>query len=376
MIQPFSKPIYVTRPILPDLKSVVTHLRDVWDSQLLTNNGPKHQLLEAKLRDYLSVPALSLFNNGTSALLVALRALELSGEVITTPFTFAATAHSIAWNGLEPVFADIKNDDFTLDPRSIEKLITKKTTAILAVHVFGHPCDVHAIDEIARHYNLRVIYDAAHAFQTEIDGTPIGQFGDLTMFSFHATKLFHTAEGGALAMHEPEMKNKIDLIKNFGIKNEDEILFPGINGKLNEVQACVGLATLECVPKEREKRRRLWSAYAKALKNVPGVTFLEMPEKIQNSLQYLVIRINEKEFGISRNEVYSRFHDYNVFTRKYFFPLCSNFNCYRELPSAQKNKLPVANQVVNEVLSMPLYGSLTEEQVIKICSILVSFRAS
>jgi len=366
----FDKPIYVTRPLLPPLEEISKSLQEVWDAQWLTNNGAKHKELENKLRDYLKVPQLSLFNNGTIALLVAIKALELTGEVITTPFTFAATAHSISWMGLEPVFVDIDPVTMCIDPKRIEEAITPRTSAIMPVHVFGTPCDVKAIQEIADRHNLKIIYDAAHAFATEIDGTGIGNFGDITMYSFHATKLFNSAEGGALACKSEELKKKIDLLKNFGIKNEEEVIEVGINGKMNELQAAMGLAVLEHIEEERQKRAIIKQTYIENLKDIPGIKLMPDLPGVRSSYQYFAIRIDEEEFGRSRDYVYEELKKYNIFTRKYFHPLCSNFECYRHLPSADPKNLPIANKIGNGVLSMPFYGGLTQEDIETICQII------
>jgi dTDP-4-amino-4,6-dideoxygalactose transaminase len=374
MIKPFSEPIYVTRPILPDLKEVTKKLQEVWDSKWFTNSGHQHELLEEKLKEVLQVPYLSLFTNGTIALMVACQSLNLSGEIITTPFTFPATPHVLIWNNIEPVFCDIDPVTMTINADKIEEMITPKTTGILAVHVFGTPCDVYKIQELADRYGIKVIYDAAHAFQLEINGDAIGNFGDISMFSFHATKLFHTAEGGALTFKDKNLKNKIDLLKNFGIKNEDEVIMPGINGKMNELQAALGLIVLEYVEEEREKRKNLLKAYRELLKDIDGITYLDEMEGIKNSYQYFVIRVNEKNFGKSRDYIYENFKEYNVFTRKYFYPLCSEYNCYKHLPSSSSENLPVAHTVVSEVLSMPFYGDLSVDDVERICYILKSFR--
>jgi len=368
-IEPFDKPIYVTRPLLPPLEELCNSLQDIWDARWLANNGAKHKELENKLGDYLKVPQLSLFNNGTIALLVAIKALELTGEVITTPFTFAATAHSISWMGLEPVFVDIDPVTMCIDPNRIEEAITPRTSAILPVHVFGTPCDVEAIGEIANRYNLKIIYDAAHAFGTEINGTGTGNFGDITMYSFHATKLFNSAEGGALASKNEEMKRKIDLLKNFGIKNEEEVIEVGINGKMNELQAAMGLAVLEHVEEERQKRAIIKRTYIENLKDIPGIKLMPDLPGVRSSYQYFAIRVDEEDFGRSRDDVYEELKKYNVFARKYFHPLCSNFECYKHLPSADPKNLPVANRIGNGVLSIPFYGRLSEEEVKTIAKI-------
>ena len=365
----FDKPIYVTRPLLPPLEELCNSLQDIWDARWLANNGAKHKQLECRLRDYLKVHQLSLFNNGTIALLVAIKALELTGEVITTPFTFAATAHSISWMGLEPVFVDIDPVTMCIDANRIEEAITPKTSAIMPVHVFGTPCDVDAIGEIANRYNLKIIYDAAHAFGTEINGTGIGNFGDITMYSFHATKLFNSAEGGALACKSEELKKKIDLLKNFGIKNEEEVIEVGINGKMNELQAAMGLAVLEHIEEERQKRATLKKTYIENLNDIPGIKLMPDLPGVRSSYQYFAIRIDEEEFGRSRDYVYEELKKYNVYARKYFHPLCSNFECYRHLPSANQKNLPIANKIGNGVLSMPFFGGLEEDDVSKICGI-------
>lgn len=372
-MKPFEDPIFVTRPLLADLQDVYKELEEIWESQWLTNMGAKHQKLEEELKEVLGVPGISLFNNGEIALIVSIQSLRLSGEVITTPFTFPGTPHVLAWNNITPVFCDIDEETLTLDPEKIENSITAKTTGILAVHVYGMPCHIQEIQQIADRYGLRVVYDAAHAFGTEIDDVPIGVFGDISMFSFHATKLFHTVEGGALTFNSPHLKQRIDLLKNFGIKNEDEVVLPGINGKMNELQAAIGLINLKLIGAEREKRQSIVDAYTQYLAEIPGIQVFEIPANVRRSYQYFVIRIGE-EFGRSRDEVYEEFKKYNVFTRKYFYPLCSDYSCYRHLPSSDPANLPVAHRVVKEVLCLPLYGRLKLEEVEKICEILKSLK--
>ena len=369
-MKPFKKPIYVTRPMLPDLKEFQHELEEIWDSQWLTNNGPKHQKLEKEICRLLKVPNISLFNNGTIALLVAINSLRVNGEVITTPFTFAATPHVLAWNGITPIFCDIDENSMNIDASKIEQMITPKTTAILAVHVFGTPCDVQKIQEVADRYGLKVIYDAAHAFNTQIDGGGIGNFGDITMFSFHATKLFHTAEGGALSFNDGNLKQRIDLLKNFGIKNEEEVMLAGINGKMNEIQAALGLVNLKYMEAERSKRKIVSETYRQCLSGIEGITLGELPSNVQPSYQYFVIRIDRQKFGISRDEVYNRLKEYNVYSRKYFYPLCSDYACYKQLPSAHPDNLPVAKKIVKEVLCLPFYGNLDVSTVEQICNIL------
>ena len=374
-MKPFDQPIHVTRPLLPDLNLVTAKLQEVWGAQWLTNNGPQHRHFEQRLLEVLKAPHLSLFNNGTIALIVACQSLRLTGEVITTPFTFAATPHVLSWNGIRPVFCDIDPLTMNIDASRIESMITPQTTAILGVHVFGTPCEVTAIQEVADRYGLRVIYDAAHAFGVEIDGRGIGTWGDVTMFSFHATKLFHSGEGGALTFTDPNLKARIDLLKNFGIMNEDVVMMPGINGKMNELQAVLGLVVLDCVEEERNKRRVLQETYLECLGDVSGVTFCirDLPG-VRNSYQYFVVRIDAETFGASRDQVYQELRHCNVLARKYFYPLCSDYACYRHLPSADPSGLPVARQVADEVLALPFYGGLGQDDVERICAIIKSCR--
>ncbi len=369
-MKPFDKPIYITRPLLPDLNEFQHELEEIWDSQWLTNNGPKHHQLEEEIRQVLKVPNISLFNNGTIALIVAINSLRVFGEVITTPFTFAATPHILSWNGITPIFCDIDNNTMNIDASKIEQMITPKTTAILGVHVFGNPCDVVKIQEVADRYGLKVIYDAAHAFNAQIDETGIGNFGDITMFSFHATKLFHTAEGGALTCQDVNLKQRFDLLKNFGIKNEEEVMLTGINGKMNEIQAALGLVNLRYMEAERNKRKKISETYKALLRGVEGITFSEIPNNIQPSYQYFVIRVNHQKFGRSRDDIYEQLKAYNVYSRKYFYPLCSDYACYKQLPSANPDNLPIANNVVKEVLCLPYYGNLEISAVEKICDII------
>lgn len=375
-LEPFKEPIYVTRPLLPSLTKVTAKLEEIWQSQWLTNMGHQHNQLENKLTEILKVPYLSLFNNGTIALISACQSLRLQGEVITTPFTFAATPHVLMWNNIKPIFCDIDPTTMNINADKIESMITPQTTGVLPVHVFGTPCDVIKIQEVADHYGLKVVYDAAHAFGVEINGVGIGTFGDISMLSFHATKLFHTVEGGALTYNDTHFKNRIDLLKNFGIKSQEEVVMPGINGKMNEVQAAIGLVVLDYIEEERQTRGILIDAYRNGLNEVEGISFLPDIAGIKSNNQYMVIRINEKLFGHSRDYVYDEFKKYNIFSRKYFYPLCSEYTCYRQLPSSSMANLPVAHQVVKEVLSMPLYGELTVTEVEKICAILKSFQCA
>lgn len=366
----FKEPIYVTRPVLPDLNQVMSKLQEVWKAQWLANNGPQHRQLEQRLTGLLKVPYLSLFNNGTIALIVACQSLRLAGEVITTPFSFPATPHVLTWNNVKPIFCDIDPVTMNIDPGKIEQMITPQTTGILAVHVYGTPCDSVKIQQVADQYGLKVIYDAAHAFGVEVSGSGIGSYGDIAMFSFHATKLYHTAEGGALTFRDKHLKDRVDLLKNFGIKNQEEVVMPGINGKMNELQAALGLVMLDYIEAERERRAHLWEVYQRCLRDVPGLTLPTIPDGIKSYYQYFVIRIQAEHFGHSRDEVFNEFKAYNVFARKYFYPLCSDYTCYRQLPSADPANLQVARRVAQEVLCLPFYGVLRDDDVEQICEIL------
>jgi dTDP-4-amino-4,6-dideoxygalactose transaminase len=369
-VEPFKDPIYVTRPMLPSLEEYNIELKEIWDSKQLTNNGQKLLRLENEVQKLLKVKNISVFNNGTIALMMAVSGLRILGEVITTPFTFPATPHVLYWNGITPVFCDVDNDTMTIDPRKIERLITPRTTAILGVHVYGIPCHVQAIKDIADRYGLKVIYDAAHAFMTEIDGNGIGNFGDISMFSFHATKLFHTAEGGALTCNDPNLKQRIDYLRNFGIRNEEEVAMLGLNGKMNELQAAMGLVNLKNLELERGKRKSVVDTYNQCLTDVKGIRTFQFPGHIKNSFQYYVIRVDPAEFGISRDELHAHLKKYNVYSRKYFFPLCSEYACYKDLPSSNPTNLPVSSKIAKEVLCLPLYGGLGVISAEKICAII------
>jgi dTDP-4-amino-4,6-dideoxygalactose transaminase len=366
--------IMVTRPLMPEIEAYKGRMREIWDSQWVSNIGPFHRKLEKELVDYLSVPFLSLFNNGTIALLTAIQSLRLQGEVITTPFTFPATTHVLEWNKITPVFCDIDPQTMTIDPDRIEHLITAKTTAILGVHVYGIPCHVKEIQEIADRHGLKVVYDAAHAFSTQIDGVPIGRFGDVSMFSFHPTKLFHTGEGGALSYNDPNMKDRIELLKNFGIKNQEEVILPGINGKMSELSAAMGLEVLPLVEQEKEKRRKIRQIYNEMLSDVKGISLVNVAENINHSEQYYVIRVNAKEFGKSRDEIHEILKARNIFTRKYFYPLISDYPCYASLPSARGEYLPEATKASHEVLCLPFYGELKPEVTKKICEMIMQVK--
>lgn len=368
----FKEPIYITRPLLPNIHDVYSRLNEVWENKWITNNGPQQLMLEEALKKFLHVENLSLFNNGTSALLLGLKALNLTGEVITTPFTFPATVQTLDWNNLTPVFCDIDPNTYTLDAAKIESLITEKTTAILGVHTFGNPCDVEQIQLIANKYKLKIIYDGAHAFGTNINDHPIGKFGDMTMFSFHATKLFNTVEGGGLTYNDESLGEKLNLLKNFGIANPEEVVLSGLNAKLNEIQSVIGLEVLKLVEAEREKRHEIKRAYEQNLAEVPGIKVLTNLEGDNSSYQYFVIQIEEDLYGKSRDWLHEKLKEYNVFTRKYFYPICSDFHWYEHLESARKENLPFAQKAVTQLLAMPFYGELRIDSVEKICEVIRS----
>jgi dTDP-4-amino-4,6-dideoxygalactose transaminase len=369
---PFPQPIYVGRPLLPDQERFIEKLNTIWSAGWLTNGGAQHAELEARLRRELDVPCLSLFNNATTALLVACKALGLTGEVITTPFTFPATPHVLHWNQLTPVFADIDPVTLNLDPGQIEGLITPRTSALLAVHVYGTPCDVAAIQDIADRHGLKVIYDAAHAFGVKVAGKGIGGFGDASAFSFHATKLFHTAEGGAFTCVDPQLAAEIELLRNFGIRNAEEVELPGLNGKMNELQAALGLLVLAGLPEERRQRLEVARVYGSELAGVQGLTLPPAADEA-SSLQYFVIRIDANRFGCSRDELQVKLHSFNVLTRKYFYPLCSDYPCYRDLPTAGQARLPVARTAARQVLCLPLHGGVSTAQAGTISRLIRSF---
>jgi dTDP-4-amino-4,6-dideoxygalactose transaminase len=367
----FASPLYVTRPVMPPLERVVGHLEDLWSSRILSNQGAKHKLLEQELRALLGVSNITLFSNGTLALALGLRALEVRGEVITTPFTFPATPHSVAWNSATPVFCDIDKETFCIDPAAIESMITPRTEAILGVHVYGIPCDVAAIQQIAARHGLRVIYDAAHAFLTEIDGVPIGRFGDLTMFSFHATKLFHTAEGGCLVYGDASLAPTLDLLKNFGIRDENSVLMAGMNAKLNEIQSAIGLAVINEIQPERQARQRLRTLYLELLQEVEGIEPLRIPPNVKDSLQYMPVRVDVGAYGLSRDDLYRELLAFNVYARKYFHPLCVDYVPYAR---AQVGDIPNARLAAQQVLCLPFFGDMGADAVHRIQEILLFLR--
>jgi len=362
-----NKSIFVTQPSLPLIEEFQEYLKDIWESKWLTNNGKFHQELEQALCEYLGVRYISLFSNGTLALITALQELKITGEVITTPFSFVATTHSLWWNNIKPVFVDIEPATFNLDPHKIEAAITSKTTAIMPVHVYGNPCNVKRIKEIADTYGLKIIYDAAHTFGVTINKNSVLNFGDLSVMSFHATKVYHTFEGGAIVCHDEDSKKRIDHLKNFGFAGETTVVAPGINGKMNEVQAAMGLLQLKYIEKNIEKRKHIAETYREKLQGIEGLTYLKDKPGIKHCYSYFPIFIDKNQFGKTRDEVYENLKKQNIFGRRYFYPLISQFPTYSGLESAQPGKMPVAEKATEEVICLPIYSDLDIDNVNKIC---------
>jgi dTDP-4-amino-4,6-dideoxygalactose transaminase len=361
---------FVTQPSLPPFDEFVESLREIWDSKWITNNGKFHQELEERLAEFLGVKYISLFANGTLALISALQVLKIGGEVITTPFSFVATTHALWWNGIKPVFVDIESETYNLDPNKIETAITPRTSAILPVHVYGNPCDVHRIEEIADIYGLKVIYDAAHAFGVNLDNNSVLNFGDLSILSFHATKTYNTIEGGAIISHDEKTKKRIDYLKNFGFANEVTVVAPGINAKMNELQAAYGLLQLKSYEDQRIQRETITQKYRELLKDVPGILLPYEPMNVKHNYSYFPIFVDTKEFGISRDQLYQRLIDNDILGRRYFYPLISDFPTYRGLPSAKPGNLPVAGKVADEVICLPIYSDLPLSQVDRIAEVI------
>ena len=355
--------ITVTSPLLPDLEEFHDLLKEIWASKWITNNGSFHQQLEKELAAYLKVPYLSLFTNGTLPLITALQALHVKGEVITTPYSFVATTHSIWWNGLKPVFADIDPGTCNLDPEKIESAITRNTTAIMPVHCYGKPCDIKGIQEVEDKYGLKVIYDAAHAFGLEVDGESILNAGDMSTLSFHATKVYNTVEGGALVMHDEKMKRRVDYLKNFGFKNEEEVVAPGINSKMDEIRSAYGILALRKVDEAIQARRAVAVQYRQGLKDIPGISFFEDMPGVKHNYSYFPIFVDAQAYGMTRDELYLRLKDNNVIGRRYFYPLISTFGTYRGLPSADPKNLPVATRMADSVICLPMHHELSVEDV-------------
>ena len=342
--------IKVTSPLLPDLNEFTALLKDIWDRKWITNNGQYHEQLEQALADYLKVPFVSLFTNGTLPIITALQALGIKGEVITTPYSFVATTHALWWNGIKPVFVDIDPTNGNIDPSKIEAAITPKTTAIMPVHVYGTPCDIKAIQDIADKYNLKVIYDAAHAFGVEKDGESILKAGDISTMSFHATKVFTTIEGGAMIVHDADIKRQIDYLKNFGFENDVTVVAPGINSKMDEVRAAFGLLNLQQVDAAIEKRHQVAMHYREALQGVEGITFWNDQPGVRHNYSYFPIFVDAKKYGMTRDNLYFRMQESGIYGRRYFYPLISTFSPYRNLESASPQNLPVATRLADEVI--------------------------
>jgi len=369
MIKPFEHPIYVTRPFLPPLEEFKRGLEEIWETRWLTNNGPILGRFTQELCSFFETDNLCMFNNGTLALQIALQGMGLSGEVITTPFTFVATTHALFWNKIRPVFVDIEPDYYTLDPEKVEAAITPWTTAILAVHVYGYPCKLNALAEIARRHNLKLIYDAAHAFGIRIGGNSIAHFGDLSMFSFHATKPYHSMEGGLLTFKDSGLKKIFNYLKNFGFKNEVEVVMPGTNAKMNEMQSLMGSLVLKHLEEVILKRTKITELYRELLKEIPGIHLVPtLSSDIKYNHAYMPFEIDTDEFGMSRDALYEKLKEYNVFSRRYFYPLVCDYACYQSV--SIKDPLTVARRVVDRILTLPIYDSLELSDVMIICEMI------
>jgi dTDP-4-amino-4,6-dideoxygalactose transaminase len=365
-----NKPIYVTQPTLPPLEEFLPYLQQIWDSKILTNGGPFHQQLEQVLCDCLGVKQIALFTNGTIGLVTALQALRITGEVITTPYSFVATAHSLLWNGIKPVFVDIDPHTLNLDPDRIEAAITPQTTAIMPVHCYGHPCDVVRIQKIADTYGLKVIYDAAHAFGVQLHSGSVLNYGDMSVLSFHATKVFNTFEGGAIVCPDAKTKQRIDHLKNFGFVDETIVVAPGINGKMSEFNAALGLLQLKDFDEALQKRKTIDTRYREGFVGLKGIHCLpEAGEKVANYAYFPILV--RPEYALNREELYQKLRDNNIYARRYFYPLISDFPMYRGLPSSTHLNLPVANKASNEVICLPIYPALSNEQVDFIIELIV-----
>ena len=363
--------ITVTSPLLPNLDEFTDSLKEIWESKWITNNGQFHQKLEAALAEYLKVPYVSLFTNGTLPLLTALQALRITGEVITTPYSFVATTHALWWNGIKPVFVDIDPSTGNIDPQKIEAAITPRTTAILPVHVYGKPCDTEAIQAIADKYGLKVIYDAAHAFGVEVNGESLLNAGDMSTLSFHATKVFNTIEGGAMVMHDEKTKQRIDYLKNFGFANEVEVVGPGINSKMDEIRSAYGLLNLKQVDAAIAARQKVAVAYRKALRNVDGISFWDDMTGVRHNYSYFPIFVDAEKYGMTRDELYMKMKDQGVWGRRYFYPLISEFSTYRGLESSRSENLPNAHMMADTVICLPMHHALREEEINRIIDCII-----
>ena len=362
--------ITVTSPLLPSLDEFTESLKEIWESKWITNNGQFHQKLEAALAEYLKVPYVSLFTNGTLPLLTALQALRITGEVITTPYSFVATTHALWWNGIKPVFVDIDSSTGNIDPQKIEAAITPRTTAILPVHVYGKPCDTEAIQAIADKYGLKVIYDAAHAFGVEVNGESLLNAGDMSTLSFHATKVFNTIEGGAMVMHDEKTKQRIDYLKNFGFANEIEVVGPGINSKMDEIRSAYGLLNLKQVDAAIAARQKVALAYRNALRDVDGISFWDDMPGVRHNYSYFPIFVDAEKYGMTRDELYIKMKDQGVWGRRYFYPLISEFSTYRGLDSSHPENLPNAHRMADTVICLPMHHALTEAEIDKIIMVI------
>ena len=365
------KQITVTSPLLPDLEEFNTLLKEIWDSKWVTNNGSFHKQLERELAEYLKVPYISLFTNGTLPLLTALQALHITGEVITTPYSFVATTHSIWWNGCKPVFVDIDPATGNIDPDAIEAAITNKTTAIMPVHVYGKPCDTKRIQEIADKYGLKVIYDAAHAFGVEVNGESILNAGDMSTLSFHATKVYNTLEGGALVMHDEATKKRVDYLKNFGFAGETEVVAPGINSKVDEVRAAYGILNLRQVDAAIEARHQVAIKYREALRPVEGITFMDDMPGVKHNYSYFPLFVDAEKYGMTRDELYEKMKAHNVLGRRYFYPLISTFTTYKGYESANPKNLPKAHKMADSVICLPMHHELSAEDIDRVLELIV-----
>ena len=363
--------ITVTSPLLPNLDEFTESLKEIWESKWITNNGQFHQKLEVALAEYLKVPYVSLFTNGTLPLLTALQALRITGEVITTPYSFVATTHALWWNGIKPVFVDIDPSTGNIDPQKIETAITPRTTAILPVHVYGKPCDTEAIQAIADKYGLKVIYDAAHAFGVEVNGEGLLNAGDMSTLSFHATKVFNTIEGGAMVMHDEKTKQRIDYLKNFGFANEIEVVGPGINSKMDEIRSAYGLLNLKQVDAAIAARQKVAVAYREALRNVDGISFWDDMPGVRHNYSYFPIFVDAEKYGMTRDELYMKMKDQGVWGRRYFYPLISEFSTYRGLESSRPENLPNAHMMADTVICLPMHHVLSEEEINRIIDCII-----
>ena len=366
-----NKQITVTSPLLPNLDDFNEMLKQIWESKWITNNGQFHKQLEKELAAYLKVPYISLFTNGTLPLITALQALRITGEVITTPYSFVATTHALWWNGIKPVFVDIDPRTGNINPDKIEAAITPKTTAIMPVHVYGKPCDTQRIQEIADQYGLKVIYDAAHAFGVEVNGESVLNAGDLSTLSFHATKVYNTVEGGAMVMHDEKMKKRIDYLKNFGFANETTVVGPGINSKMDEVRSAYGLLNLKQVDAAIEARHQVAIKYREALRNVEGITFFDDMPGVKHNYSYFPIFVDAKKYGMTRDELYFKMKEQNILGRRYFYPLISEFSTYRGLESAKPENLPEAHNMAESVICLPMHHALNEEDIQRILDCII-----